>query len=346
MKTLFFENEAINAQRNLLGIQPEMSAKDYSSVDSFINKMSTYLDSALDRGWLSSKTVVVFPEYIGMWLMAVGESPKVIEAKTINGAMARLIIERPLLFLRELVYARGKQRLKIALLKSRAETLVRDYHRAFSTIAKKYSVTLVGGSIILPGPKIRRGKLEVNLDSPLYNVSVVYRPDGSPEPRIVKKTFLAREEVGLIASGRARDLPVFETPAGRLAVLICADSWYPKSYQAVDQKGAELIAVPAYVPGKGVFSAPWLGYGVGSPAGVDLRHVGKISERDAWIRYAMPTRIKQTQIKKGLTVFMRGTLWDMESTGEPLIVENHEQLTLDHVEGRDQAAAVVNLWVS
>lgn len=33
------------------------------------------------------------------------------------------------------------------------------------------------------------------------------------------------------------DLPVFETPVGKLAVLICADSWFPEQYKALKEKG-------------------------------------------------------------------------------------------------------------
>ncbi|HEY63838.1 MAG TPA: hypothetical protein G4O02_04650 [Caldilineae bacterium] len=38
--------------------------------------------------------------------------------------------------------------------------------------------------------------------------------------------------------------PAFDTPAGRLGVLICADSWYPQACEAMRDHSVEMIAVP------------------------------------------------------------------------------------------------------
>jgi predicted amidohydrolase len=48
-------------------------------------------------------------------------------------------------------------------------------------------------------------------------------------------------------------LPVYETRAGRLGVLVCADSWYPAPYQYLKEQGVELLAVPSFVSSAAAF---------------------------------------------------------------------------------------------
>ena len=57
---------------NLLGIQAWMETADYASETEFYSRLSGYLDAARHKGWLNPRTIAVFPEYIGTWLVAAG----------------------------------------------------------------------------------------------------------------------------------------------------------------------------------------------------------------------------------------------------------------------------------
>ena len=50
-----------------------------------------------------------------------------------------------------------------------------------------------------------------------------------------------------------------DTPAGRLGILVGSDSWYPENYRTLNEQGAQLIAVPAFMIGKKTWDQPWGG---------------------------------------------------------------------------------------
>jgi N-carbamoylputrescine amidase len=45
-----------------------------------------------------------------------------------------------------------------------------------------------------------------------------------------------------------RDLPVFDTPLGRIGVLICYDAWFPEAARTLALRGADLLCIPANAP--------------------------------------------------------------------------------------------------
>src|SRR5688572_2533805 len=75
--SLAFSQGSDQGHGNLLGIQPELYRADYRSPLHLHRKLAAYLDKAQDEGLLNPKTVVVLPEHIGTWLVAVGEKREV-----------------------------------------------------------------------------------------------------------------------------------------------------------------------------------------------------------------------------------------------------------------------------
>jgi predicted amidohydrolase len=328
---------------NLLGVQPFMVPVDYASEERFYARMDGFLAVARQRGWLNEKTIVVFPEYIGTWLVAAGEKPRVYQAESIARAMQTLVLSHPLSFVRVLpfAFARAKDAVKYSLFRMKAARMAEIYHAVFSGLAKKHGVTIVAGSIVLPSPEIRDGKLEIG-DGELYNVSVVYRPDGAPYEDVVRKVFPIGTELPFTTQASAADLPVFDTPAGRVGVLICADSWYPSPYEVMQAKGADLAAVPSYLAPDGIWDTPWRGYdGAPAPDDVDARDVNKISEGEAWLKYALAGRMAGAGIQHGINVFLRGGVWDLGSDGHTVVVRERTVVEAKHVAG----AAIINSWL-
>jgi hypothetical protein len=331
-----------DAQRgNLVGVQPFMLPDDYRSADTFRTKLDGYLNVAARRGWLGDRTVIVFPEYVGTWLVAAGEKPRVVQASTIAAAMQALVLSHPLRFVRALPSARAEDAVKYSLFRLKAPVMAGIYHAVFSGLAREYGVTIVAGSIVLPSPGISGGDLVIG-DGELYNVSAVYRPDGSPHEDLVRKVFPIRDELPFITPAFAVDMPVFETPAGRLGVLICADSWYPSPYEAIVAQEADFVAVPSYLSPDGVWAQPWRGYdGAPAPDDVDARDVGMIAEGEAWLKYALAGRLASAGIDHGINVFLRGDLWDLGSDGHTVVVRERAVVEARHVAG----AAIVNSWL-
>ena len=326
---------------NLLGLQPFVRAADYASEAALSARLGQYLDLAAQRGWLGSRTVVVWPEYIGTWLIVAGEGPGVYQAGSLTGAMLRLVLRHLPRFVGKAVTGREKDRLRASLLRVKAPNMARCYQAVFSGLARRYSVTTVAGSIILPSPAIENGQLVAGAGL-LYNVSAVFGPDGAIRPPLVRKVVTITTEKPILAGAPLVELPVFETPAGRLGVLICADSWYPASYAQLKSQAAELIAVPSSITTMGLWDKPWGGYdGAPMPADVNPNDVGHLTEGQAWRKYALAGRIGSAGATRGVNVFLHSRMWDYSGdSGQALAVSDGQV-----VQSSGKGAAIINQWL-
>lgn len=326
---------------NLLGIQPWMTPRDYATPHTIYTKLAGYLSLARRHAWLGARTVVVWPEHLGTWLVTTGEASVVHEAATLSRAMRALALRHPLGLLWGLLASPEPGKLTAALFRMQARATARRYQALFSQLARDYSVTMVAGSIVLPAPQVSAGKIEIGR-GPLYNVSAVFRPDGAVYPNLVRKAYPVGSELSFTAPGDLTDLPIFATPAGRLGVLICADSWFPAAYAQLRSQNVELIAVPSYAATPGAWAAPWQGYdGAPMPADVDPEDVGRLTEAAAWQRYALAGRMAQSGAEAGINVFLGGALWDLGGEGASLMLRAGEPLGLAEP-GRP---ALLNLWL-
>jgi predicted amidohydrolase len=326
---------------NLLGIQPYMLAADYASEETFFGKIDGYLGAASQKGWLNPCTVAVLPEYLGTWLVVLGEKAQAYQAKTINQAMRSIVLHNLLPFIQELFSARDGNKVNASIFRIKAAQMAQAYQAAFSKLAAKYGVTIVGGSILLPSPSIQEGVITPGQGA-LYNVSAVFRPDGQVHPALSVKSFPIATELPFVASGSTGNLPVFETPAGKLGVLVCADSFYPQAYEQMKSLKADLIAVPSFSMGKGLWVQPWGGYsGAEAPADVDSSDASRLTEGEAWHKYALLGRIASAGVKYGMNVFLHGELWDLDAENSPSIMVNGQAW----VESIATRAALLNLWL-
>jgi len=170
--------------------------------------------AAVERG----AQFVLFPEYTGAPLL--GLLPGV----------------------RELASARPMQD-AIDELTGRAETSVGDVFRAvapaaskiyvetFSTLARRFGIHLMAGSIIVPRE-----------DGKLYSHAHLFAPDGhliGTQPKL----HLFTSEDGWLAPGD--ELRVFDLPFGRVAMPICMDYTYWETARLAYLAGAEILVDPA-----------------------------------------------------------------------------------------------------
>jgi predicted amidohydrolase len=327
---------------NVIGVNPYMVAADYASKQHLLNKLDGYMQAAKLKGWLNPLTIVVFPEYIGTWLVVEGEKSSVREATDITRAMSIFVGSNFFSYIRDWFTApdEASDKLKHSVFSSKGFSMARIYQEVFSELSKKYGVTIIGGSILLPNPIIEQGKIHIRM-GPLYNVSAVFNPDGSLQPKLVKKSFPIEEEKPFVASAPTEDIPVFQLPAGRTAVLVCADSWYPETYAALNAKKPFLITVPSFTEKEDAMMKPWAGYsGYPMPADVDSTDKDRISLHEAWMRYTIPTRIRKTSARYGMIATLRGKLWDMGSDGEFIAVSGDSTYTGRKIPG----ASLVNMY--
>jgi predicted amidohydrolase len=325
---------------NLLGIQPELFPTDYQSPERLHRKLAAYLQKAREQGLLNEKTIVVLPEHVGTWLMVSGEKDELYQAATLKEAMNWLAVSNPLKFVRALISAEGGNRLDDAHLRMKAKAMARDYQALFGGLAKEFHVTLVAGSIVLPEPSVIDGTLKIGRGA-LYNSSVVFNRDGQPIGQPQRQMYPVFADQNAIKANGEHSLNVVETPAGRLGVLIGRDSWYPENYRKLDDQSVQLVAVPAFVAGRGSWERPWRGYrGSSTPASVNIKS-GELSEGQAWQRLTLSTQAPASQATAGMSVFLRGQFWDQGSAGQSFLNSNGQQFA----DGNARGARLLNLWL-
>ncbi|WP_339480182.1 MULTISPECIES: carbon-nitrogen hydrolase family protein [unclassified Pseudomonas] len=325
---------------NLLGIQPELFPTDYQSPERLHRKLAAYLQTARDQGLLNAKTVVVLPEHIGTWLMLGGEKNELYQATTLKEAMNWLAVSNPLAFIQALVSAQGDSRLDDAYLRMKAKRMARDYQALFGGLAKEFGITLVAGSIVLPEPSVSDGELKIGRGA-LYNSSLVFGSDGRPIGQPQRQRHPVFEQRDVLGADRPTTLQVIDTPAGRLGVLIGSDSWYPLHYRQLNDQGAQLIAVPAFIIGRNTWDKPWSGYkGLSTPSEVSLKP-GEVSEGQAWHRLTLTGQLPISQARGGVSVFLRGQFWDSGSAGQSFISHNGQHFP----DGEAHGARLLNLWL-
>ncbi len=335
---------------NLLGIQPWMEPVDYRNGLTFREKLQAYLQTAKDSGLIiPRKTIVILPEYLGTWLVATEEANRVYKVKTIQEALTAVVVNHPINFWKayRAVPDGVTDKTKYAVFAMKSRQMAYDYQLTFDLLAAQFEVTIVAGSILLTNPSVQNGKL-ITQDGPLYNISAVFHPDGRLDSQLVKKVFPITDELPFVCPTNPANVPVFETPIGRLGVLVCADSWNSPVYKTLKQKGATLLAVPSFSAGEKAWRVPWKGYsGTATPA--DARAgIGKLTEGQAWLAYAMAGRATpEAGITKGLNVFLRGKLWDLGTDGTTIILneKSTESTPGSKTARRVDGAALTCLWL-
>ncbi len=329
----------------LLGVEPELGPACYRSVDAFAAALAAPLEEARAAGWLGPKTVAVYGEHVGTWLVALGESDAAILADRVAEASRRLALRHLPRFALALLASRSADRPAEAVFRMKAAAMAAAYQEAFGRLARACGVTVVAGSLVLPRPMVRAGRL-AHGPGPLENVSAVFRPDGRLHEGLARKCFPVAEERSWLAAASAAALPVFETPAGRLGVLVCADSWYPACWARLRDLGAEIVAVPSHVLSDEAWRGAWRGYsGAPAPADVEAADVGAITEADAWLKYALAGRIASSRARVGMTTLLRGRFWDIETGGRSTVVRDGAVEVVKPGPGGGRGPALIGCWL-
>jgi predicted amidohydrolase len=317
---------------NIVGIQPYMLETDYLTQQQFQDKLESYFKTANEQGFFRENTIVLLPEYLGTWLVIAGERKSVANAGNLTWAMAQLVLSNPIQFSK--FYGKSDKesdRIAAALFRMKAEKMANIYQHVFNHLSKKYQVYIAAGSILLPGPEVKNGILEVDIEAPIFNTSFIFDPEGDIFPQSIRKAFPIESEHPFVTASPSSDIPTFDLPFGKMGVLVCADSWYPESYQAIH--GVEVVLVNSYCAIDGAMDVSWAGYnGAPAPIDVDLADIGVLNERQAWEKYALPGRIGISGAKIGANVFLRGKLWDLGTDGQPFFIREGKLLEIEEAE--------------
>ncbi|MBU8878033.1 carbon-nitrogen hydrolase family protein [Bacillus sp. FJAT-29790] len=105
-----------------------------------------------------------------------------------------------------------------------------QYMNLFSNLARESNMHIIGGTHV------------INKNGRLYNVAHLFYPDG----RIAEqaKLHITPTEVQEWNMSQGKDLQVFDTDKGRIAMLTCYDIEFPEIVRMAKAKGADVIFCP------------------------------------------------------------------------------------------------------
>jgi predicted amidohydrolase len=122
------------------------------------------------------------------------------------------------------------------------------YLEAYQVLAKELNICLVPGTLIERHVATNKDGVDettVEEQVRLYNVAYFISNDGQILGSYRKKNIWHPERPYLTSSG-AEPHQVFNTPIGRVGMLICWDLGFPEAFRELIAQGAEVIIIPSY----------------------------------------------------------------------------------------------------
>ncbi|NDC77934.1 MAG: hypothetical protein EBZ67_08695 [Chitinophagia bacterium] len=310
------EVDTFRSRGNIIGVSPWMVPTDYASRQHLMNKLDGYLQVAKTLGWMHEGTVVVFPEHIGTWLIVEGEKAGIFRTTTIDDALALFVGSNYFYYLREWFTAPDGtvSRTRHSIFSIKSASMARSYQEVFGSLARKYGVTIVAGSILLSNPSVRDSVLQTDM-GPLSNVGAVFHSDGHIDPRLYGEEHPGTLEGEFVRGVSHNAHPVFDLPAGPTTVLISEDAWRQEGYAGVSGRDA-IVIVPEFFSADSALSKPWSRTGLSNREKAQealSRSAPTLSE--AILRYGMTAKVSASPSLLGMLVPLRGRLWDLGSDG-------------------------------
>jgi len=295
----------------LIAVQLELTLDALAGGDRLRAHVEAAADAAVAAAGAAEHRLIVFPEACGHLVpLALGPAAAR-RARTVADALAAVALRRPWLVARGLVAARGRSATG-ALLHGLAPATEAWMHETFAAIARRHRATVVAGSYLRA-----RGR-------GIANASPTFGPDGRALALTDKVNLVLYLEdargggLGL-APGRPEDVPLLDTPWGRLATLVCYDGFrephtrgerFVPMVPVVDAAGADVIANPAANPW------PWnLGWIHAEPGERLLR-------ADQWRREGLPASLASCRhVRWGVTAHLVARVLDLRFEGVSEILE-------------------------
>lgn len=278
-----------------------------------------------DKSLLGPQTVVCFPEYVATWLVFLNQPDFVFKAASFASATRRVLCCQLFKTLSKVLTSNAKNRFSDAFFRANFQDIAFVYQHTFAKLAREFKVTIVGGSVVLPQPRIECGFLICDRNGPLKNICCVWNAAGKLE-FILSKMSPTTPELDFTEGGDLSDIKSIDTVAGRLGIVICGDGWEQKTYRHLDLQNVDAFVILAFVPSDVVWNGPWKGYsGKQEEPDVDSHDINRISEYQAWKKYCL-NRVACYQ-KPGVVFYNRTQLWNFGSHGHPMLIDKNGQLT-------------------
>ncbi len=201
----------------------------WPSADDFAEHMSQRVEAAMEH----SPDLIVFPEDIGLPLIALGDFDIVAQAESPEaaiGAMFALHSEAAGALIAE--HGVSPQR---ALWLLKAPMIAEAYQQTFAALAREHEVLIAAGS----APMVADDR-----PAEVFNTACVFDPEGEMHIAGRKMNLVPpfETEDGLdFSRGKMEDYSVVEMPDATIGVIVCADGWDPRVAERLVEQGAEVL---------------------------------------------------------------------------------------------------------
>lgn len=113
------------------------------------------------------------------------------------------------------------------------------YLNNYIALAKECNINIVPGTIV----ELHNAGTK---DEVLLNVAYFISASGSIAGKYVKKNLWGDIERLHLTSSSSDPHPVFDTPLGKVGMLICWDLAFPEAFREMIAKGAKMIIIPTF----------------------------------------------------------------------------------------------------
>ncbi|MFP4250895.1 MAG: carbon-nitrogen hydrolase family protein, partial [Armatimonadota bacterium] len=210
-------------------VAAQTEVRFWPSVDDFVEHMSQRVEAAMEH----DPDLIVFPEDIGLPLIALGDNDIVARADSPEAAIAAMLM-RHSDAAGALVAEHGVSPQR-ALWLLKAPMIAEAYEETFATLARENAVFIAAGSAPM-----------VAADRPgeVFNTACVFDPERGMQVAGRKMNLVApfETEDGLdFSRGLIEDYVAVPLPGATVGVIVCADGWAPEVAEALVGQGAEVL---------------------------------------------------------------------------------------------------------
>ncbi|HEU0029268.1 MAG TPA: nitrilase-related carbon-nitrogen hydrolase [Kofleriaceae bacterium] len=303
----------------LIAVQLEIDREVLATADVYRRHVEESATRAVTAaaGHTADTRLIVFPEVAGHLALLALAPPRAHHAKTLATALAGAAVRRPLDVLRGVVTTRVLDP-RHAMLAALAPDGERFWRAVMGPLARRHAAYVVAGS-----------HLRLRSNGDITNASFLFAPDGKCVAVTDKINLVPGLEDGApgalgLARGDAEQLPVVETPLGKLATLVCYDGFHTphttlERFVPLDEHLARanlaVVANPAANPW------PWLG--PWPPRTLEAAAHAYPTRAEQWEREGLPGTLGHgTPIARwGVTAHLVGKVLDLQFEGRSEILE-------------------------
>lgn len=184
----YIEQGADSGKGNLIGIQPYLTAVNYSTAYNFETSLRFYFEQLKREGKLNSQSVIVLPEHIGTWLVLANEKESVYKAASLQAAFKSIRSASLFSYLNGWFKSPVTDKNNYAILHLKATKMALQYKQVFATLAKEYKCSIAAGSMLLPDATVDASNtIQAKPGAFLYNTFFLFDTSGTIVQPVTKE---------------------------------------------------------------------------------------------------------------------------------------------------------------